>query len=202
LRKRKYSHDIYLTGCLDAAASRISNSACQFAAHFHLQTRKSGTRLQSKKMHLLFSNHGFVFCVFVIYCLVRFSYFRAHMILLLHIRACRRFSVYVSYISQISDYCCRCLSPWRYRCCRCFCRLFIPRETSVGSVATGSRFMCIYIYMCLLIVSWLARLHQLNGYCVNNTCCLFCLYFIVCFVALFAHALWMTFGLLNKRANK
>lgn len=91
MRKRKYSHDIYLTGCLDAAACRMCNSACQFAAHFHLQKRKSGTRFQSRKRHLLFSNHGFVFCMFIIYCLVCFTCFRAHMILLMCTRACRLF---------------------------------------------------------------------------------------------------------------
>lgn len=85
-----YNHDIYLSGCLAAAASRMSNSACQFAIHFHLQNGKSGTRLQSRKRHLLFSNHGFAFCMFIIYCLVCFTYFRAYMILFLPTRACRQ----------------------------------------------------------------------------------------------------------------
>jgi hypothetical protein len=47
--------------------------------------------LQSRKSPLLFSNHEFLFLMFIISRLVCFSYFRADMILLLPTHACRFF---------------------------------------------------------------------------------------------------------------
>lgn len=77
------------------------------------------------------------------------------------------------------------------------------KERHPSSSSSSSYILLTYTHTHIfpLNTSWLAWLHQLNGYCLNNKFALFCLRWYVYFVHSLMLTLKLTFGSLSKHLN-